>query len=778
MNADTAQPACRHCSWPLAPTMPEAADGFCCSGCAAAYKLAQRHAVTSNGRIDAVPPLDYGRYVTRLPDGGQQMLLMVEGMRCAACAFLIERTLNAVPQVAARMNLTTRRLTLRWQGAPERVNALIALVAAKGYQLMPFDQSVLQSTEQRETRHILHCLAVAGFAAGNIMIVADALWAADDGTMGQGTRDLLHWLSALIALPTTIYAGQPFFASAWQALRHRRTNMDVPIAVALVLTSVMSLVETVRHGQYVYFDCVVMLIFLLLAGRYLDRQARGRARAAAQHLLAMTGGTAVVLEGDKTRLLPIAELQPDMLLQVAVGERIAADGVVAEGQSEIDPSFMTGETIIQPVGPGDRVFSGMVNQSGPLKVRITAVGQDSLVGSVIQLMEQAEQGQAKYVRLADRIAQFYTPVVHVLALGTFLVWWGLLGAGWQPALLTAMTVLIITCPCALGLAVPAVQVLASSSLFKHGMLLKAADALERFAAVDCIVLDKTGTLTLGRPQLINAEQLPTQALALGAALAAHSRHPLARALLQTAGLSDPEAVALVTEHPGQGLAASWQGKSVRLGRRDWCGAAAAPADTQPELWLQIADETPLRFVFADMPRPDAAAVCVRLRAAGYRLRLFSGDRAPVAAALAEQLKIPDWQAEMTPLAKADAIRALQGRGHKVLMVGDGINDAAALAVAHASLAPSTALDIAQNAADMVFQGERLEPVARALATAKRTQKLVKQNFLLALLYNLIAIPLAMTGHVTPLVAAVAMACSSLLVVLNAQRIQFGPKAVA
>lgn len=770
MSMATASAAvlCRHCGAPMPGR--GGADGFCCSGCASAYHVAAARATPVGGRISAVPALDYARYVTQTGAASYRMLLMVEGMRCAACAFLIERTLNAEAEVAARMNLTTRRLTLSWQGAPERVNALIAKVAAKGYQLMPFDQTAVESAEQQQTQHVLRCLAVAGFASGNIMIVADALWAASPETMGTATRDLLHWVSALIALPTVIYAGQPFFVSAWQALRHRRTNMDVPIAVALVLTSAMSVVEMLRHGQYVYFDCVTMLIFLLLTGRYLERQARGRARAAAQNLLTMTAGSAVIVDGGQNRLLPIPELRPGMVLQVAVGERIAADGKVLAGVSEIDPSFMTGETVTVPVKPGEAVFSGMVNCGAPLQVTITAVGAESLVGSVLSLMEQAEQGQARYVRLADRIAACYTPVVHGLALAAFLLWWLVLGSGWQPALLTATTVLIITCPCALGLAVPVVQVLASSRLFKQGMLLKAADALERFAAVDTIVFDKTGTLTLGQPQPVNLAELSPAMLAVATALAAQSRHPLAKALAAHAPQDTPPVLTDIVEYPGQGMAARWQGRALQLGRRDWCGDVAAPADAQPELWLKLAGAMPVRLVFADPLRSDAAAVCATLRARGYRLLLFSGDRQPVAAQVAQALGIAEWRAGMTPMAKAEALRALQAEGRKVLMVGDGLNDAAALAVADASLSPSTALAIAQNAADVVFQGAPLAPVATALQVAKQTHRLVKQNFLLALLYNLVAIPLAFAGQVTPLVAAIAMAGSSLLVVLNAQRI--------
>ncbi|MEQ1652396.1 MAG: heavy metal translocating P-type ATPase, partial [Hyphomicrobium sp.] len=318
--------------------------------------------------MEPVTAHDCTRFVAYDAAGLYGLHFMVEGMRCASCAFLIERTLNAQPGVTARMNLTTRRLTVHWTGVVERGNDLVRCIAALGYRLRPFNAAALMNAEQHEINFLLRCLAVAGFAAGNIMLISVALWSSTQSSMGVATRDLLHLVSGCIAVPTVLYAGRPFFQSAWEALRHQRTNMDVPIAVALTLTTVMSLFEITRHGEFVYFDSVVMLVFLLLAGRYLDRRARGRARAAAQDLLALMSGTATVLESDQTVLLPIQELRPGMMLAVAAGERISADGIVATGASELDPSLMTGETITVPVQPGDRVLAGMVNLLAPMTI--------------------------------------------------------------------------------------------------------------------------------------------------------------------------------------------------------------------------------------------------------------------------------------------------------------------------------------------------------------------------------------------------------------------------
>lgn len=718
-----------------------------------------------------IPTSEISRFIVHEKDGANALYLIVDGMHCANCAFRIEDALNKENSVSARVNLTARRLTIRWRDPAIQPNRLIELVTNLGYKLRPYDTAELEQTDAQEQKFLLKCLAVSGFASGNIMLFSVPLWASTAASMGISTRDLMHWVSALIAIPTLIYAGRPFFVSAWSKLKHGQTNMDVPISVALCLTTLMSLFETWHHGEYAYFDSVTMLLFLLLIGRYLDRRTRGRARAAAQDLLMMMSGTATQLENGQPKLLPIRDLQSGMLLQVAAGEKIAADGVVESGTSEIDPSFITGETISQPISPGTRVFGGMINLLSPITVRITAVSGESLLGEVVKLMEKAEQGHARYVRLADRIARFYTPAVHALALGTFLFWWLVIGKEWQPSLLIAATVLIITCPCALGLAVPAVQVLTSSRLFKRGMLLKSADAVERMASVDTIIFDKTGTLTAGHPRLANPNKIGGRNMQIAASLAAYSRHPLARTLNEMYGgkILPMEA----KEYPGQGLETVFEGKHIRLGRRDWAGDVNTPADESPEIWLSIEGDPPVRFVFADELRPDAKTVVGELRRHGFALSLLSGDREQAVASIAEALGISDYRAHVSPVDKHKTVEKLRSDGKHVLMVGDGLNDAAALAAADVSMSPSSALDITQNAADIVFQGDKLSPVLEALIVCKRANKLVQQNFALSLGYNIIAVPMAMMGLVTPLIAAIAMAASSILVVMNAQRLNQG-----
>jgi Cu2+-exporting ATPase len=711
--------------------------------------------------------LDPSSFVQAAGDDLFTLHLMVDGMHCGGCVRRIERALAAEPGVeSARVNLTTRRLVVTWRGAAAMAVRLVEAVTREGFRASPYDPRQLASGDVEAERRLLRALAVAGFAAGNVMLLSISVWAGEAYAMGAATRALMHWFSALIALPAIAYAGQPFFASALGALRHRRTNMDVPISVGILLAAGMSLFETIRGGPHAYFDSAVALLFFLLIGRFLDSRARGRARSAAARLLALGAEAVTVLAADgRRRVLPAASVAPGMTVLVAAGERIGIDGRVLAGRSEVDTSLITGESLPRAVGVGDPVFAGTINQGAPLRLEATAVGESTLLAEIVRLMELAEQRRAKYVVLADRIARLYAPAVHGLALATFLGWTLIGGIAWQTALLYAIAVLIITCPCALGLAVPAVQVIASGRLLRKGILLKSATALERLAEVDTVVLDKTGTLTVGHPEL--DRPVDRAALELAAALAGASRHPLAKALCRAAP-SVPVADD-VEEVAGQGLRCG----ELRLGNRGWCGIEAPAEPAGPELWLARPEQPPVRFAFSDPLRADAAAVIEGLRERGLAVQLLSGDRPPAVAAIARALGIESWQAACTPADKSSRLEQLRREGRKVLMIGDGLNDAPALAGAHVSASPASAVDISQNAADAVFQGDRLQPVLELLGVARRARRLIRQNLGLALAYNLIAVPLAILGLATPLIAAVCMSGSSLLVVGNALRLGRG-----
>ncbi len=721
------------------------------------------------------PLVDFAPYVVPAEDGAHRLHLLVEGIHCGGCVNKIERALARLPGVtAARVNLTTRRLAVTWHGEAARAQSLADCVTALGYRVVPYDPSRLQSADAEEEKRLLRAMAVAGFAAGNVMLLSVSVWAGHFQGMGAATRDLLHWFSALIALPAILYAGQPFFGSALRALRAGHTNMDVPISLAVLLAGGMSLFETMRGGEHAYFDSAVTLLFFLLVGRYLDRRARGRARLAAERLLTLGAGAVTVIGADGRQVMvPPEQVRTGWTVLATAGERIAVDGRVLVGQSDIDTSLITGETLPRTVGPGDQVFAGTLNQGAPLKLQVTAVGEDTLLSEIVRLMEHAEQRKARYVHIADRIARFYAPVVHGLALLTFLGWLLFAATPWQQALLIAIAVLIVTCPCALGLAVPAVQVIASGRLLRRGILLKSATALERIARADTVVFDKTGTLTQGRPELEPGHGLGPEDLRLAAALAGASRHPLARALCRAVpGVPVADGV---RETPGLGLSLQGEAGEVRLGSRAWCGVEDEDSRAGPELWLARPGQAPQQLCFHDPLRPDAAAVVTELQRQGFEVALLSGDRPAAVEAVARELGIERWQAACRPDDKVARLHDLEQQGRRVLMVGDGLNDAPALAAALVSVSPSSAADISQTAADAVFQGEALAPVLELLRVARRAERLVKQNFALSFGYNGLAVPLAVLGYVTPLIAAICMSASSILVVGNALRLARGAR---
>jgi len=763
-----------HCGLP-AP----AGRRFCCPGCAAAFETIQGLGLGSYYRERVLDPAaraprpesaerwDLGRCITTAPDGTHAMTLAVDGLQCGACVWLIESALGREPALASgRVNMTTRRLRLTWKGAAGDAERFVGLVERLGYRLVPFDPAALAAAQDRTERQLLRALAVAGFAFANIMLASVGIWAGFVQGMGPATRSLLYWESALIALPAVAYAGRPFFRSAWAALRHGRTNMDVPISVGVLLVTALSLSQVIQGGEHAYFDSACSLLFFLLIGRVLDHRARGQARASAEQLLTLRGGDVAVLQPDGSTLRRAAEsVAPGARVLVGMGERIGVDGVLERGETTLDASLVTGESLPAAAAPGTPVFAGTLNLGGAITVRATATGGGTLLAECVRLIEAAETRKGRFVVLADRVARRYAPAVHILASATFLWWWLLRGAPVGQALLTACAVLIITCPCALALAVPAVQVIAASFLFRAGILLKSATALERLAEVDTVVFDKTGTLTEPMPALV-ASPGP-DALHRAATLAAASRHPLARALLAAAGAVP--AADCVEEHPGQGLSLATGAGDIRLGSRAFAGDAAAPGSDGPELWLAVPGAAPVRFAFAERLRADAVETVRALRDMGLEVHLASGDRAAAVARVAETLGIDRCQSDCRPADKVALVERLCAEGKKVLMVGDGLNDGPCLAAASVSLSPSTAADISQTVADVVFQGAKLAPVATVLRVARRARAVMRQNLALSFAYNAITLPIAMAGLVTPWLAAVAMSSSSLLVMANSFR---------
>ena len=696
-----------------------------------------------------------------------RLMLSLPTAHCAACISTVENAVQAVPGVqGARVNLTLKRVAV---DAEAEVTAaqLIEVLKGVGYEAHELDPGLLSATEaDRQARDILMRLGVAFFSMMNIMLLSVAVWSGAEGP----TRDLFHWISGAIALPTVIFSGQPFFKSAWLGLRARRVNMDFPISLALVLASSISVFETIESGSHAYFDAAVMLCFFLLLGRSLDQKTRAVARSAAEELAALEVPRAMVLVDGAEVVRPIAEVTAGDLVRVRPGGRMPVDGVVTEGNSELDRSLLTGESLPVFAGPGTVVSAGEVNLTGPLTLRVTAAGRDSSLHRMADLVAVAESARTKYTTLAERAARLYSPLVHTLSFSAFAFWMWKTGGDVRFAINISAATLIITCPCALGLAVPAVVTSASGKLFRKGLLIKHGTALERLADVDTVVFDKTGTLTMGTPEATNLADHPRAAVEVAAALAAASSHPLAIALAQAARAAGvvPAGVTDLREVPGYGIEGRWKGQVVRLGRASWCNADEAKVTAT---YLCTGEGRAYSFTFTDRLRPGAEVAVAGLKAQGKHIRLISGDTEGAVATLAQRLGIADWVSGALPAEKAALVRDLTDRGARVLMVGDGLNDTAALAAAHVSISPATALDAARTASDIVLLGQDMAPIADATRIGKQSRRRIIENFALSAGYNVIAVPLALVGHATPLAAALAMSISSITVSVNALRLK-------
>ncbi|MEO8242165.1 MAG: heavy metal translocating P-type ATPase [bacterium] len=726
------------CTWTVEMSAVEIGPGVACPICAASPEPV------------VLPPKD------------ARLMLSLPTAHCAVCISTVEAALQAVPGVrSARVNLTLKRVSV---DAAAEVSAavLVGAAAAVGYEAHELDPGLLSVTEaDRQGRELLMRLGVAFFAMMNIMLLSVAVWSGAEAA----TRDMFHWISATIAIPTVIFVGQPFFRAAWAALRVGRLGMDVPISLALILASSISLYETMHSGEKAYFDAAVMLAFFLLLGRYLDHRSRALARSAAEELAALEVPRAIVLDDGAEVPRPISEVRSGDLVLVRPGGRMPVDGVVEAGASEVDRSLLTGESLPVFAGPGTKVSAGEVNLTGPLTLRVTAAGRDSSLHRMADLVAVAESAKTRYTTLAERAAARYSPLVHILSFSAFGFWLWQTGGDVRFAVNIAAAVLIITCPCALGLAVPAVVTAASGKLFRKGVLIKTGTALERLAEVDTVIFDKTGTLTMGTPDLADIGALGAEDLAVAVALARASSHPLAQALarLELAGA----AVTDLHEVPGYGIEGRLAGQVVRLGRAEWVGAEPVALTAT---YLTVAGVT-RAISFADQVRPGAEAAIAALMAQGMAIRLVSGDTAAAVGAMAARLGISDWVAGALPAEKAALVRGLSEAGHKVLMVGDGLNDTAALTAAHVSISPASALDAARVASDIVLLGRDMAAIGDAVRISRQAKRRMLENFGLSAAYNVIAVPLALMGLATPLAAALAMSLSSITVSLNALRLR-------
>ena len=777
---------CLHCNADISLSIQ---SSFCCLGCSAAYsfinklKLDKYYEYCRNiygknpKKVNEIENnLDYLEHIVIKENQSYKIILLIDSINCGACVWLIENTLKKQPTITnARLNLSTNRLTIEWHSEKKLIHEFIKVIEKLGYKATPFssDQMLAKSLEQQ--KDLLKRLVVSGAVSAQIMMISIAIWAGNmQASMGEYMKLMLHLFIAITTIPAVIYSGMPFFKSAFNALKNKRSNMDIPISVGTITATIISIQETFYHSDYTYYDAAISLIFILLIGRYLDLKVRNQANATAHDLILNQPTSVTIIEDNKYRLINIKKAVVGQTALITVGERIPIDGIIIEGNSEVDNSIISGETIPLKVSVGSSVFAGSINLSGILKIKITKTADNTTLNEVLKLIEGAKQVKSQYINIADKITSFYTPVVFTAATFTFILWYYFFAVHFTKSLLYAISVLIVTCPCSLGLAVPTVQVVAVSKLIKNGILVKSQNALEKLASITDIVFDKTGIITHGTPQWLNKDAFNDELLQIIASVARHSKHPLMKAITNATSNNNIADIK-VTEHQGMGITALINQTEIKIGNRVLCDIVDNKQhhDNYLETWFKHGN-TVKRLIFEDKIRSEAIDVINILKENGYQFVLLSGDRNEVVTKVALQIKIDKFSGLLKPEDKYNMIKQLQKNGKKVLMIGDGLNDSPALQIADVSLSPSTAIAISSSNSDIVFQRD-LYSILICLSIAKKSIKLIKQNFLLSFIYNILTVPIAIIGLMTPLIAAVAMASSSIIVVLNAMRLNLSDK---
>ncbi|MGI9356452.1 MAG: heavy metal translocating P-type ATPase [Rhizobiaceae bacterium] len=699
----------------------------------------------------------------------QAAAFVVPTMHCASCIRTLENGLSRLKEVdQVRANLSTRQVEVIWTGGESVLKKIGKRISNLGFENHIVDSSASANEKlRRQGRHLLLCLAVAGFASANIMLLSVSVWSGADAE----TAKLFALISGLIAVPAVFFAGSPFFSSALKALVVRQLNMDVPISLAVLLSLFMSLYEALIGGGEIFFDAAVMLLFFLLIGRTLDHFMREKAASGVRGLARLIPRTVSRLEDDgSTTKINLSDIESGMHLRLLPGDRFPVDARVVRGSSAADRSIVTGEAEDVPIRAGDAFEAGTLNIASPIDVKAVSDARTSFLAEVIEMMKAAETSKGRYRRIADRMAAVYAPAVHLLALITFTSW-VLLTGEFKPSFVSAIAVLIITCPCALGLAVPVTHVVAANRLFKEGILMRDGSALERLAEADTVFFDKTGTLTSDELRLADIPRLEEDHAEVLQALAEKSQHPVARAIAKEYSGSSIEKLSGVTEIAGFGIQALWRQKRTRLGRVDWVSELGG-VDIGPEegsTAFAIENHASYNFSLKSDLKPDATEAVKQIHSQGYAAAILSGDRRDNVEDVARCTGIESWCFGLTPQAKIDRIQDCKDT-RKVLMVGDGLNDAPSLAAAHASMAPASATDVSRASADFVFTRPSLLAVPVAMRLSVAANRIVRQNFAIAIIYNCIAVPLAVAGHVTPLLAAIAMSLSSIIVVSNSMRL--------
>ncbi|BCL75272.1 copper-translocating P-type ATPase [Jeongeupia sp. HS-3] len=709
--------------------------------------------------------------------------LMIEGITCAACIWLNERQIARVPGVSdVSINYTSHRARVRWNPAQTSLSAVLEAVAAIGYRALPYDRARQEAAQAKARKSALFRLWVAGLSMMQVMMFAVPVYLAPTGEIEPVWLKLMNWASLVLTLPVVAYSSWPFYVSAWRDLKRRRTGMDLPVTLGVLSAFFASVYALITDHGEVYFDSVSMFVFLLLTGRYLESQARAKAGAALEQLAALIPAFAHRLadypHDRSVHEAAVARLAVGDVLLIKPGEAVPADARVVEGQSQLNEAMLTGESLPVEKRQGDALIGGTINLDSPLIATVERIGEESRLAGIVRLLDRALAEKPRLALLADRVSGAFVAALLVIAALTWVFW-----HFHDPihALPIAVAVLVISCPCALGLATPVALTAATGALARRGVLVSRGHALETLANVTDVVFDKTGTLTLGEPRIEMVIPLAKQGentlVALATALEAHSEHPLARAF----AASEHPTASNIINHPGGGLSGHIDGIPYAIGRPDF--VAQFCRTKQPDLpdemggtlvALVSENEWLAWFILADSPRHDAGTTIATLKHRGLRTHLLSGDSTIAAGGLAQRFGIDHWQARATPEGKLDYLRRLQAGGARVLMIGDGVNDAPVLAAADVSIAMGAGTDVAHSAGDAILLENRLQRVPEAIGFARRTRQIVRQNLAWALIYNLVALPIAVAGWVTPWLASVGMAASSLLVVLNALRLARSP----
>ncbi|ERI53257.1 carbonate dehydratase [Pseudomonas sp. EGD-AK9] len=770
---------------------------MCCPGCQAVaeaivagglehyYKHRSENAANPQALPQALPDelALYDRSEVQQPfvqqDGElSETQLLIEGISCAACGWLIEKHLRGVPGVAeAHLNLSNHRLQVRWSDSQLPLSQLLAELRRIGYAGHPWQADQAAARLAAENRRSMRELGVAGLLWMQVMMATMATWPEFNIDLSPELDKILRWTSLFLTTPIVFYCCGQFFRGALRDLRTRHLTMDVSVSLAIGGAYVAGIWSTVTGQGELYFDAVGMFALFLLAGRYLERRARERTAAATAQLVKLLPASCLRLDqGGQSQRVLLSELQTGERVLVQPGALIPADGRVLAGQSSVDESLLTGEYLPQPRSVGDSVTAGTLNVEGPLTVEVQALGDATRLSAIVRLLERAQSEKPRLAEIADRVAQWFLLFILIAAALVGLAWWQIDA---ERAFWVVLSLLVATCPCALALATPTALTTATGSLHKLGMLLTRGHVLEGLNQIDTLVLDKTGTLTEGRLTLKAIHPLREldegACLALAAALENRSEHPIARAFGQA-----PHAAESVDSHPGQGLQGRVEGRLLRIGEATFVcalsGQAVPSIAGEHGQWLLLGDEQgPLAwFVLDDRLRDDAAQLIAAARTRGWHIHLLSGDSSPMVGEVARQLGIEDARGGLTPDAKLAVLKQLHGEGRRVLMLGDGVNDVPVLAAADISVAMGSASDLAKTSADAVLLSNRLSSLVEGLKLARRTRRIIIENLSWATLYNGLVLPFAALGWITPIWAAVGMSLSSLLVVLNALRLSRTP----